>query len=314
MRIKTEVKIGLIVLATIVLVIWGINYLKGKNVLKRSDVFYAVFSDVSGLNQSGTVFLNGMKVGVINSIALHRYHKDLVEVAFAVNKGIKIPVKSRIELFSSDIMGNKALRIIPSLEQKYIIHGDTLESSREPDMFKSLQEGIRPFTDQAEKTLTSLDSLITAVNLILNPATQEKLRQSIANLEKTTGAIASELSAGGKLNMTLTNLESFSASLKENRENLNRIFSNLGEISDTLAQANLKSAIANMNATFDQTQQLLAGINKGNGSLGLLATNDSLYNNLKQASANLASLLDDLEKNPKRYVHFSVFGKKDKSK
>ena len=312
MKIKTEVRIGLIVLITIAVVIWGINFLKGKNVLKRTDVYYAVFQDISGLKLSGSVLIRGMKVGVINDIDFYEDDYEKVLVALAINKGITIPKNSGIELFSSDIMGNKALRILPSLEKENARYGDTLRSSVAGDLVASIQSELIPFKDKAERAITSLDSLITSFNHIMDPDTRKKLQLSIGNLEASTSSLAKELAPGGKLQLTFNSLAGFTKTLSNNKERLDTLFANLEEISDSIASSNLKSTILNMNKTFEQTRILLTGINEGKGSMGLLATNDSLYNNLASASANLSNLLDDLNKNPKRYVHFSIFGKKDK--
>ena len=314
MKIRTEVKIGIIVLSTILLVIWGINYLKGKNILKRTDVFYAVFHDISGLKQSGSVFINGLKVGLINTIEFTENNYNEILIAFSVNEGIDIPQNSVVEIYSADLLGNKALRIIPGDAQLLASHGDTLSSSTVPDMISGLMDQLKPFTDNASNALVSLDSLITAFNKIMDPSIQQKLRQSISNLERTSGSLANQLSAEGKLNLTLTNLEAFSKTLSDNKEKLNDIIANLEGISDSVARSNLKSALLNMNQTFNQAQLMLSEINAGKGSLGLFATSDSFYNNLNNASKNLSLLLEDLNENPKRYVHFSIFGKKDTKK
>jgi phospholipid/cholesterol/gamma-HCH transport system substrate-binding protein len=312
MKIKTEIRIGFIVLATIALVIWGINYLKGKNVLKRTDVYYAVFDDISGLKLSGSIFIMGMKVGVINNIDFNENNYDKIIVALAVNKGITIPKNSTIELFSSDIMGNKALRILPSGEKENAKYGDTLVSSVQLDLVAGLQSELIPFKEKAEHAIVSLDSLVNTFKNIMDPVTQKKLQQSIGSLNESTGSLAKQLAPGGSLQQTINSLMAFSKTLSDNKEKLKNVFTNLEEITDSVASSNLKSAILNMNKTFEQTQILLSGINSGKGSLGLLATNDSLYHNLESASNNLSVLLEDLNKNPKRYVHFSIFGKKDK--
>ncbi len=312
MKISTEAKIGFIVLATIALVIFGINYLKGKNVLKRTDVYYAVFNDIFGLKQSGNIYISGMKVGVINDIDFNRHKYNEILVALAVNKGITIPKNSVIELFSADLMGNRALRILPSSEKAAASYGDTLSSRVELDMLSSLKEELTPLTDEAKRAMISLDSLISALNSILDPNSQIKLRQIISALQESTSSLAVQLKPEGKLSQTIDNLEAFTKILSNNKEKLNTVFLNMQEITDSVAKSNLKNVISNMDKTFNQTQQLLLGINEGKGSLGLLATSDSLYNNLESATANLAILLDDLKNNPKRYVHFSIFGNKDK--
>jgi len=312
MKIPTEVKIGFIVLATIVMVIFGINYLKGKNVLKRSDVYYAVFKDVSGLQISGTIYINGMKVGLINDIDFNKNDYDQIVVALAIDKGINIPVNSSVEFYSSDLIGNKALRIIPSKEKEIARYGDTLATRIQLDLLSSLQAELHPIKEKAATTILSLDSLITALNSIFDPASQENLHLLIENLEKSTSSLKTQLGPGGKLQQTLDNLAVFSEVLDDNKEKFEAVFENMEEITDSIARSNLKNALLNMDKTLEQTHKLLVSINEGDGSLGLLATSDTLYRNIESATANLSSLLEDLGKNPKRYVHFSIFGKKDK--
>lgn len=312
MKIRTEVKIGFIVLATILLVIYGINYLKGKNVLKRTDVYYAVFKDISGLQLSSPIFISGMKIGLINDIDFPEDRYDRIQVAMAINKGIKIPENSIVELYSSDIMGNKALRIIPSSEKALASYGDTLDAIVQMDIISNLQSQLDPFKEKISVTLSGLDSLLKALNNVLTPASQKNLQLMISNLEESTGSLNAQLGKGGKLQQTIDNLNIFSKMLSDNKDRLNTVFQNVEEITDSIAVSNLKSAIANLDQTLDQTRKLMSSINQGEGSLGLLATNDSLYKNLESATSHLSILLEDLEKNPKRYVHFSIFGKKDR--
>ncbi len=312
MKLKTEAKIGIIVLSTIALVIWGINFLKGKNVLKRTDVYYAIYDDVAGLKMSGSVILSGFKVGMINNIEFVEGRYDKVIVAFIVNSTFDIPKNSIAQIYSNDIMGNKVIRIIPSNEAEFYQYGDTLKSSIDPDMIAKIQDQISPLVETTKNTILGIDTLVTSINRVLDPGTQEKLQSTLANLESTTASISKQLSPGGKLDKTFTSLQAFALMLDNNKEKLSSAFANLESITDSVANSNLTQTIANINSTFAQSQLLLEKINNGEGSLGLMATNDSLYNNLVTASANLSSLLGDMNQHPKRYVHFSVFGKKDK--
>jgi phospholipid/cholesterol/gamma-HCH transport system substrate-binding protein len=312
MKFRTEAKIGIIVLSTIAVVIWGINFLKGRNVLKRSDVYYALYDDVAGLKMSGAVILSGFKVGIINTIEFQEGHLDKVVVAFIINGPYEIPRNSIAQIYNSDIMGNKVLRIIPSNEKEHYHYGDTLPTSIDSDMITKLQDQIGPLVNSTNHAVLEIDTLVTSINQVLDPATQKKLQSALVNLESTTASLSRQLSPGGKLDRTFSSLQAFTAMLDNNKDKLGSAFANLENITDSIATANLNQTISNINATFLQSQILLGKINNGEGSIGLLATNDSLYNNLVSASANLSQLLDDMNKHPKRYVHFSVFGKKDK--
>jgi len=312
MKLKTEAKIGIIVLSTIALVIWGINFLKGKNVLKRTDVYYAIYDDVAGLKMSGSVILSGFKVGMINNIEFVEGRYDKVIVAFIVNSTFNIPKNSIAQIYSNDIMGNKVIRIIPSNEEDFYQYGDTLQSGIDPDMIAKIQEQIKPLVETSTNAIMGIDTLVTSINQVLDPETQKKLQLALSNLESTTASISKQLSPGGKLDKTFTSLQAFTLMLDNNKDKLSSAFENLESITDSVANSNLTQTIANINSTFAQSQLLLEKINNGEGSLGLMATNDSLYNNLVSASANLSILLGDMNQHPKRYVHFSVFGKKDK--
>jgi len=311
-KLRTEAKIGLIVLSTIALVIWGINYLKGRNILKRTDVYYAVYDDVTGLKTSGSVFLNGFKVGMINNIDFIEGRLDKVIVAFVINSNFSIPRNSVAEIYNNDIMGNKVIRIIPTAEKEYYQYGDTLPGSVEPDMLTKFQNQISPLVETTNDAIMGIDTLVCSINRVLDQATQEKLQSALINLESTTASLAKQLSPGGKLDMTFISLQSFALMLDKNKEKLSSAFANLDNITDSIASSNLTQTISNINSTFAQSKMLLEKINKGEGSIGLLTANDSLYNNLVKASENLSILLEDMNKNPKRYVHFSIFGRKEK--
>lgn len=311
MKIKTEAKIGLIILSTIALVIWGINYLKGRNVIKRSDVYYAVYDDVNGLKMSGSVILSGFKVGMINTIEFAEGRLDKVVVAFVVNSDIEIPKSSIAQIYSTDVMGNKVIRILPSSEKEFYQIGDTMPGNIDKDIISKVQDQLSPLIESSNNAILGIDTLVTAINRVLDPATQEKLQSALVNLESTTKTISQQLSPGGKLDKTFSSLEAFTIMLDSNKEKLNSVFSNIENITDSIAKANLSQTIGNINSTFEQSQVFLKKINSGEGSIGLMATNDSLYNNLVSSGANLSILLKDMNEHPKRYVHFSIFGKKD---
>lgn len=310
LKIKTEAKIGIIVLITIALVIWGINFLKGKNILKRSDVYYAVYQDIQGIDVSAPVVISGYQVGLINSIEFVKGELDKLIIAFTVDQKYAIPENSIVELYSSDLLGSKALRIIPSKEKTYHSYGDTLISATEKDMITQLSEGFLPLKDKAESAITELDSLVASINYILDIETSENLQAAIKNLKSVSSSLAREMASGGELHNTFKSLNEFTMMLSDNRQKLDTVFSNLETISDSIARSNVAEMLVSINSTFYQSSILLKNINEGEGSLGLLAANDSLYRNLNSSIQSLDVLLKDLNENPKKYVHFSIFGGK----
>ncbi len=313
MKYKSEARIGIIVIVTIALVIWGINYLKGKNILQSSEVFYTVFPDVTGLEKTAAIYINGYKIGLINDIHFEKGDLKEIIVSFAVRNDFDIPKGSVAELYSSSIVGSKAIRIIPSSSDTYYHYGDTLPSSIEPDMIGDLQNKIEPLTKKANSVIATADSLLSSLNDILDSQRKHDLQSSLDNLNSVSSSLKKQLGPDGDLSQTLGELKKFSTMLADNRGKLDSVFTNLAAISDSLGKANVKQTLSNIDKTFAQSSLLLSRMNNGEGTLGMLATNDSLYNSLKSSTESLDLLLNDLREHPKRYVHFSVFEKKEKT-
>ena len=310
-KLKTETKIGIIVLLTLALVIWGINFLKGKNILKRTDVFYVVYEDIQGIDVSAPVLINGYKAGMVNGIAFEKNKLDRIIISFTVEHKFKIPVHSLVELHSADLLGTKALRIIPSNEISYHDFGDTLLSSVKKDMTTALSDELLPLKGRIESAVIEIDTLIGSLNKILDEGTALTLKSTIAHLNTISSNLSRQTSSGGDLDQTIRSLKDFSSTLTNNQQKLDLIFTNIESLSDSIAKSNVKELIASLHSTFSESSNILHKMNAGEGSLGLLATNDSLYLNLNEAIESLDVLLKDLNEHPKRYVHFSLFGKKD---
>lgn len=313
MKIKTEAKIGFIVLTTILLVYWGINYLKGSNILKNTNGFYAVYNDVQGLSPTAPVLLNGFKIGIVSDIYLEESSLSDIIVSFTIEHKYNIPSGSTIELFSADMLGTKALQILPSSNSEYHEYGDTMISSIKLDLISSLTEEIMPLKITAENVLMHIDSVVSSLDIILNEDTRVNIQESIANFKSSSEALDKQLNSED-LERMMHSLAEFSKTLDKNKESLDTILDNMKNISDSIASANIQELLISVNNTFRNTNELLETINKGEGSIGQFAQNDSLYNNLNASLESLDLLLEDLKENPKRYVQFSIFGGKDKLK
>lgn len=311
MQIKTEAKIGIIVAATILLVFWGINYLKGRNILKRTDVYHAVFQDVQGLDVSSPVNFRGYKIGMVTDIDFPRKEMDKVIVSFTVDHSVDVPNGSIVELYSADLLGTKALRIFPASGSDQHQYGDTLISKHSTDLISSLGNEILPLTGKLDSAVSNLNTLLGNVNNNLDQETMDHFKKTMENLEISSEMIRNQLKTG-ELKKSLSALEEFMQTLDDNRSKLDNIFSNLEAITDSVAKANISEMIKAVNMTFSETGTLIESINQGEGSIGQLAVNDSLYMNLNLAVESLNRLLTDLNENPHRYVRFSVFGGKNK--
>jgi len=312
MKIRTEAKIGIIVLSTLVLVIWGINYLKGKNILKRTDVYYAVFDNAQGLEFAAPVFINGYKVGLINRFHFDGDNLNRVIVAFIVEKQYKIPLGSVAKVISPDIMSPKSISIELAESEHFHAYGDTLTSYMGSDLMAQLKSGLEPVINDAGRAILRMDSLLAELNKTFDDNSVSDLKTSFSNLKQVSDNLKNQLSSTGNLAKSIDNLEKFSSTLSNNNEKIEQLINNLSAVSDTLKYSGLGAGIENLGNTAEELHILLAGINAGKGTLGSLAVDDSLYTKLVDVSVNLDLLLQDLREKPKRYVHFSIFGRKDK--
>lgn len=323
MKISKEIKIGVVVIASIGFTIWGINFLKGTNLFSHKFELYAVYPKIDGLIEANPLLVNGFKVGQINQISLTKINGEYaVLVKFLLTEDVQIPKKSLAKAISSDLLGSKAVEIIYSSNPEFVQSGDTLLASSEDDLKTSVSKQIAPLQLKAVGLISSIDSVMEVVQFILNDKTRDNLNHSfesiklaLSSLEQTAykldDLVASEKT---KISSILTNLNSLSATLEKNTSKIDNIIGNFSNLSDSLAKSQLKSAIAEAEQTLVQFNKLASDINAGKGTVGKLMKNDSLYNHLNQASDDLDKLLKDLRINPSRYVHISVFGKKDKAK
>ena len=301
-KITREVKIGFVALITIGMLIWGWNFLKGINIFKSTDTYYAVYSDIQGLIESGVVILNGYKVGNVGSIRFDKDNVDRIVVEINLEEKIKLPINTVVLINSSSLVsGIKDLKLVLGEGPGYHAPGDTLIAAIEQDFTQII--GL--IKDKANVVLSQLDSTLAGVNDVLNVSTRQHLKSTIADLSKSLGT-------GGSLDRSLENLASVTGNLKNNNENLTQTLQNFSSVSDSLKKADIKAVVGKADQTFEKLDIAMTRIMNGEGTAGKLIADDSVYNNLNSALFSLDSLLIDLKEHPKRYVHFSVFGKKDK--
>ncbi|HAF27647.1 MAG TPA: MCE family protein [Bacteroidales bacterium] len=309
MKLNKEIKIGIIAVIIIAFFIWGFNFLKGKNILSSNKTFYAVYNNIDGLEEASPVFVNGFKVGVIESIKFHKKDQSKIVVKFSLSEDIGLPVNSKAIIYPATLIAGKAIKLEFSESNKYHTNGDTIIGELEQDLISSLSTELLPLKNKLENVIVSVDSVLA----IFDSERRENLKGSLDNLNKITNNI-NELvdSENSKLAAILRNAESISTNLKKNNEQISNILTNFSSISDSLEQANIKATILNANKTLAEFSAISSKINRGEGTIGMLIHNDSLYHNLNNLAADLDSLVVDLNENPKRYVHFSLFGKKNK--
>ncbi|MBI3518993.1 MAG: MCE family protein [Bacteroidetes bacterium] len=324
MKISKEFKIGIIVTAAIGLFIWGINFLKGSNLFSEKYELYAVYPKIDGLIEANPLLVNGFKVGQISKISLTQDKNGQygVLVKFLLTEDVNIPKHSIARAVSSDLLGPKAVEVIYSGETEFVQSGDTLIAETEEGLKTAVSKQLQPLQKKIEGLLSSVDSVMTVVQVVLNDKTRENLSKSFESIKKAIQSleqtayklddlVASEKT---KISAILTKLNTLAGMLEKNTGKIDNIIGNFSNLSDSLAKSNLKGAIDEADKTLAELNKLVAQINSGQGTLGKLVKNDSLYNNLNKASDDLDKLMKDLRINPERYIHLSVFGRKDKNK
>lgn len=317
MKIKNETKVGILAAFSIALLIIGYNFLKGNAIFSDETVLYAKYSHVDGLSVSKPVLINGFQIGRVDQLQLQ---PDGNIIATLKIKGkYDIPTNSIARLESTDLLGSKAIIMVLGNGKVFAQDGDTLNANVE----KNLMEAVQPVQKKAEAIVDKLDSILTTVNTVMNPDFQKNVNRSfnsiagtLASLEQTSKKVDQLVGTeGSKIASILSNVEAISNNLKNNNQKINSILNNISTVTDQVAAANFKQTIDNANKAVADLQGVVNKVNSGEGSLGLLINDKQMYENLNSASKNLDELIIDLKENPKRYVHFSVFGggnKKDK--
>lgn len=317
MKIANETKVGILAAFSIALLIIGYNFLKGNAIFSNETVLYARYTRVDGLNVSKPVLINGYQIGRVDKLQLQ---PDGTILATLKIKGkYEIPTNSIARLESTDLLGSKAIVMALGNGKIYAKDGDTLNANVE----KNLMEAVQPVQKKAELIIDKMDSILTSVNTIMNPDFQKNVNKSFNSIAATLGSLENTSkkvdhlvgSESSRISAILANVEAISSNFKNNNQRINAIMTNLNTVTDQIAAANFKQTVDNANKAMAELQGVVNKINNGTGSLGLLINDRQMYDNLSNASKNLDNLLIDLKENPKRYVHFSVFGggnKKDK--
>ena len=320
-KVSKEFKIGAIVVISIALLFMGVNYLKGINIFQNQRTYYAVYDNIDGLGQSNPVMLNGFKIGLVKEVKLHPNGQGNLLVEILINdENLQIPDDTKAKIFTSDLLGSKAVDMVLGESMVMAANADTLLSDIESDLATEMKAQLAPLKAKVDDLTAGIEVIITNLQAVFeDEATQglpevfETLNRTMLTLEQASlGIDAAVAENRTKLNGIMGNVESITGNLAESNEDLTAVISNFESISDSLAQTNLKGTIEKADAAMTDLAEIMEKIENGEGTIGMLINNDSLHTALNQSNFELQTLINDIYTNPWRYIHVSIFGKKDK--
>lgn len=306
---SVEVKIAFFAMLGLFLLVWGINFLKGIDLFKKSYQLYVVFDQTLGLTPSNNVVINGVVVGTIDHIDLMPSTNNKVLMRLGIDKEIRIPANSVITIGSPGLLSSPQIEIIYGNEPSHFKEGDTIYGVITPGLLSNMGD----LTDKLGNILTSLDTSLNLLKETLQSGALTDFKETLGKLRQTVGTVSEILAANkNKVNNIVSNVNTFTTTLQNNNAKINDIVENLNSLSSQLADSEIKKTVQEAKQTFARLDTLLAEASEGKGSLGQLLVNDSLYHNLQNSLHSLDKLLIDLQEHPSKYVNITVFGRKTK--
>ncbi len=314
MKLSKTSKIGILAVICLTILIWGINFLKGRDLFRTEKTFFARYKNVGGLEATTLVTLNGLKIGYVRDIYFAEDLSGDLIVRIAIHNNFPLPVGTSAEIASSDLLGSKVVKINLAKSDKLLHENDTLKTKMAPDIMQQVNEQIAPIKAKAERLIENLDSIVSTASKIFNNESQRNIAESfrqisltLINLEKISGDL-NEVTSNQKKNLssTITNINDVTANLKVNTVKLGNIMDNFSNFSDSLVKLEVNKTVNHLNTSITNLQSILSKIDTANGTIGKLVNDPLLYQNLTNTSDNLNRLLVDFRLNPKRYVHFSA--------
>jgi phospholipid/cholesterol/gamma-HCH transport system substrate-binding protein len=316
-KYSKEFIVGLIVFLSILILYWGISFLKGSDIFSTSTKVYAVYQKVDGLNKSQPVVISGFQVGHITNMQFHPRNDGSVIVEMSITSDYPIYTNSIARITSTDFLGGKAIELIPGNNMQLVKTGDTLIPEITLSLTEEVNMQVAPLKNKIEKLLASVDTILILTSGIFTEDFRDNiessvgsLRNTFASLENATKSFEILISENEEnLTRTIEDVSDVSHTLQENKANLDNIIKNFAAVSDSLIQSNPGEAFRSLTATLVSFNHLLERVEQGEGNLGLLLKDENLYKNLELASERLNLLLLDVQLNPKRYINVSVFGR-----
>jgi phospholipid/cholesterol/gamma-HCH transport system substrate-binding protein len=304
-----ELKTGIIAIIIIAISIWGFNFLKGQNLLASgSRTFKVEYVEIGGLTKSSAVTINGLKVGKVDNIEFDtsKEKRGQLIVTFIVDNDFEFSNQSIVKIYSPNPISGSNLAVIPSYEGDVAISGDLLKGQIEESLFNSIGERLNPLQQKIERVIVRADTLFSGVNEILNDKTISGINNAVSNL---SGAIKDIRKTIKSVNLMIADSQE---NLKITLENTKNITQNFSKLSDSISSVDFNEIIAKADEAVSNFNKMSKKINAGEGTIGKLVNDKKIYDNLEAATIELEQLFRDIKLNPKRYIHFSIFGKSPK--
>jgi phospholipid/cholesterol/gamma-HCH transport system substrate-binding protein len=306
LKITREIKTAVLVIASILLFIWGYSFLKGRDLFTNYKTFYVEYKNVEGLATSSPVTLNGLVIGKVSAITLNHENGNLL-VELQLKTDFPISKSSVATIYEPGFIGGKQIAIRHNFDDKTIAEdGQKLRGEVKIGLTEKVGDQLAPLQEKFEKIMLHTDQLITGVNNVLDKKGQEDLKITLSELSKT---VAQFHKASASVN---TLLDENKAQIKGAVTNFNKISNDFSKISDSINKADLGKTVRNLNKTLAKVDGIMSGLEAGKGSMGKLLHDEAFYENLKATTKELELLLQDIRLAPTRYVNISVFGKKNK--
>lgn len=291
-------------LTSIILFIFGFNYLKGTSLIDRQKTLYAVYDEVDGLLVGANVMINGLSIGNVTELEFLKNSTKIL-VTLKVKDELNFSSKSTASIYETGVLGGLAISIEPLFDRESIVQtGDTLRSSVRPGLTELINRQIEPLSRQLQSTITSVDSIFSGASSVLNKQTQLNIKESI---EVLTSAINSINNSAYIIEGTLTEKND---KISKTIDNIESISENLSKVTKELNEFGLSNVLVDLKESTEGINSVIQNLNSDSSSLGKLINKDELYENLNSSIISLNNLIDDINENPKKYVHFSIFGRK----
>lgn len=321
MKISREVKTGIVVVVAVALFVWGFNFLKGRDIFSTSLDLYAHYDNVDGLVSSNPVQYAGFKIGLVRDVRFDNTTKNWLVHFVITNDDLTIPKGSKMEIFSDGLLGSKAVRVIFNpAGGAPVKDGEMMMGDVEQSLKDQVNAQIKPLKDKAENLVSSIDSVVTVIKAVFDKdargnltASFESVKNALNTFERTAKRLDTLVaSEKNKLSDIFTKIQSIATNLSNNNENIAKAIANFAAITDSLAKANVGETVREANKAMADVSKIMDKINRGEGTMGMLINNDTLYRNLSAAVESMNRLSEEIQKYPGKYIPFKRGGKAPK--